>query len=192
MADAERSLRANRSSTAQPSVGPRAILATLAVAFAANVGMALSYAGRLDTAYQQLSGLVETAPDAALPRHHLARVHIYRNEPEQALRLLEGFSARAPGSLSNLGRAYALAGRTDAAHAEIARLAKLGTQDFGVGYDLALIHAALGEREPALAALEAALDDYSQMIGFLNVDPGLDGLRDEPRFRAVVERLGLG
>jgi len=93
--------------------------------------------------------------------------------------------------LSNLGRAYALAGRTDTARAEIARLTELGAQDFGVGYDIALIYAALGEREPALAALEAALEDHSQMIGFLNVDLGFDGLRDEPRFRAVVQRLGL-
>jgi tetratricopeptide (TPR) repeat protein len=167
------------------------LLEPMSLSFAANVGMVLSYAGRLDTAYQQLAGLVESAPDAALPRHHLARVHIYRNEPEQALRLLEGFSARAPGSFSNLGRASALAGRTDAARAEIARLTELGAQDFGVAYDIALIQAALGERELALTALETALDDHSQMIGFLNVDPGLDGLRDEPRFRAVVQRLGL-
>ena len=114
-----------------------------------------------------------------------------RREPERALRLLEGFKARAPGSFSNLGRAYAIAGRIDEAHAEIAKLRALGTEGFGVGYDIALIHAALGECEPALAALEAALDDHSQMIGFLNVDPGFDGLRDEPRFLAVVQRLGL-
>ena len=39
IAGAERSLGANRSSTAQPSVGRRAILATLAVAVAANIGI---------------------------------------------------------------------------------------------------------------------------------------------------------
>ena len=39
IAGAARSLGANRSSTAQPSVGRRAILATLAVAVAANIGM---------------------------------------------------------------------------------------------------------------------------------------------------------
>jgi hypothetical protein len=30
------------------------------------------------------------------------------------------------------------------------------------------------------------------MAGFINVEPGFDGIRDEPRFRAVVERLGMG
>jgi len=167
------------------------LLEPLSLSFAANVGMVLGYAGRLDTAYTQLAGLVEAAPDSPLLRHHLARVHIFRREPERALQLLEGFTARAPGSFSNLGRAFAGASRVADAHAEISKLRQLGVQGFGVAYDIALIHAALGERESALAALEAALDDHSQMIGFLNVDPGLDGLRDEPRFRAVIEQAGL-
>ena len=168
------------------------LLEPLSLSFAANVGMVLGFAGRLDTAYTQLAGLIEAAPDSPLLRHHLARIHIFRREPERALRLLEGFTARAPGSFSNLGRAYAGADRVADAHAEIAKLRQLGAQGFGVAYDIALIHAALGERELALAALEAAVDDHSQMIGFLNVDPGLGGLRDEPRFRAVSRQLGLG
>jgi tetratricopeptide (TPR) repeat protein len=168
------------------------LLEPMSLSFAANVGMVLSFAGRLDTAYEQLASLVEAAPAAALPRHHLARVHIFRGEPERAVRLLEGFTARAPGSLSNLGRAYAAAGRFEEARAEIEGLGALGKQGFGVEYDIALILAALDEHEPALAALEAALIDHSQMIGFLNVDPGFGNLRTDPRFRAVVQRLGLG
>ena len=168
------------------------LLEPMSLTFAANVGMILSYDGRLDTALEQLTGLVEAAPESAVVRHHLARLHIFRGEPLQAIRLLEGFTARAPGSLANLGRAYALAGRTGDARAQLAQLQSLGTEGFGVGYDIALIHAALGEREPALAALEQSLTDHSQMVGFINVDPGFDALRDEPRFRAVAGQLGLG
>jgi tetratricopeptide (TPR) repeat protein len=167
------------------------LLEPMSLTFVANVGMVLGYAGRFDAALEQLAGLVEVAPESPVARHHLARLHIFRGEPLKAIRLLEGFTARAPGSFANLGRAYALAGRTDDARAQIAQLQGLGTEGFGVGYDIALIHAALGEREPALAALEQSLTDHSQMVGFINVDPGLDALRDEPRFRAVVERLGL-
>jgi DNA-binding winged helix-turn-helix (wHTH) protein/TolB-like protein/Flp pilus assembly protein TadD len=168
------------------------LLEPMSLTFAANVGMVLSFAGRLDAALDQLAGLVEAAPESPVARHHLARVYIFRGEPDEAIRLLEGFAARAPGGLANLGRAYALAGRTDDARAEIARLQGLGAQGFGVGYDIALIYATLGERESALAALESALTDHSQMVGFINVDPGLALLRDEPRFRAVVDQLGLG
>jgi DNA-binding winged helix-turn-helix (wHTH) protein/TolB-like protein/Flp pilus assembly protein TadD len=168
------------------------LLEPMSLTFAANVGMVLSYAGRFDAALEQLAGLVEAAPESPVARHHLARLHVFRGEPLEAIRLLEGFTARAPGSFANLGRAYALAGRTDDARAQIAQLQSLGAEGLGVGYDIALIHAALGEREPALAAIELSLTDHSQMVGFINVDPGFALLRDEPRFRAVIDKLGLG
>lgn len=167
------------------------LLEPMSLTFAANVGMVLSFAGRLDAAYEQLAGLVEAAPQSPVARHHLARLHIFRGEAAEAIRLLEGFQARAPGGPSNLGRAYALAGRTADALAEISKLEASGLEGFGVGYDIALIRAALGEQELALAALERALGDHSQMVGFINVDPGFDAIRDEPRFRTVVEHLRL-
>jgi Flp pilus assembly protein TadD len=159
---------------------------------AANLGMLLMFTRRYDLAHQQLTGLLSTAPESPLPRHHLARLQILRGEPEEAIRLVEGYKAPAPGSFSNLGRAYALAGRTADARRELDRLRSLGGQRYGVGFDAALIHAALGDRESALSALEAALSDHSQMILYLNVEPGFDAVRDDPRFRAVAARLGLG
>jgi DNA-binding winged helix-turn-helix (wHTH) protein/TolB-like protein/Flp pilus assembly protein TadD len=168
------------------------LLEPMSLTFAANVGMVLSFAGRLDASLEQLAGLVEAAPDSPVARHHLARLHVFRGEPAEAIRLLEGFAARAPGGLANLGRAYALAGRVNDARAQIAQLQALGAEGIGVGYDIALIQAALGEREAALAALEQALTDHSQMVGFINVDPGFNGIREESRFRAVVGQLGLG
>jgi TolB-like protein/DNA-binding winged helix-turn-helix (wHTH) protein/Flp pilus assembly protein TadD len=162
------------------------------VTFAANLGMLLMFSNKLDLAYEHLSGLFGTVPESPMPRHHLARLHILRGEPREAIGLLEGYDGRAPGSFSNLGRAYALAGRASEARNEIAGLNALGAQGFGVGFDAALIHAALGENDAALSALERGLGDVSQMLLFLNVEPGLDTLRDEPRFRAVIEQLGLG
>jgi TolB-like protein/DNA-binding winged helix-turn-helix (wHTH) protein/Flp pilus assembly protein TadD len=162
------------------------------VTFAANYGMLLMLSRRFDAAYELLTSLYATTQDFPLLRHHLARLHVLRGEPGEAIRLLEGFVARAPGSFSNLGRAYARAGRVDDARAEIGRLLALGKEGFGVGYDAALIHAALGERDAALTSLESGLTDYSQPILFMNVEPGFDALREEPRFRAVSARLGLG
>jgi DNA-binding winged helix-turn-helix (wHTH) protein/TolB-like protein/Flp pilus assembly protein TadD len=167
------------------------LLEPMSPTFAANTGLLLTYAGRLDAAQQQLQDLLGSMPDFPLARHHLARVHLLRKEPDAAIRLLEGFQPRAAAGLPNLGRAYALAGRTDDARAEIAQLQALGAQGIGVGFYIAMILATLGEREPALAALEAGLADHSQQMGWINVEPVFDPLREDPRFRAVVERLGL-
>jgi DNA-binding winged helix-turn-helix (wHTH) protein/TolB-like protein/Flp pilus assembly protein TadD len=167
------------------------LLEPLSPTFAANVGLVLSYSGRLDAAYQQLSDLFDASPEFPLARHHLARVHIFRNEPDAAIRLLEGYAPRSPGGLPNLGRAYALAGRTDDARAEIAKLQALGAAGIGVGYYVAQILATLGEYEPALDALESGMSDHSQQMGWLRLEPAFAIMRDEPRFKALVERLGL-
>jgi hypothetical protein len=55
-------------------------------------------------------------------------------------------------------------GNASGARAELARLDTPGEQGHGVGYDLALIHLALGEHD---AALERAAADHSQMMGYL-------------------------
>jgi DNA-binding winged helix-turn-helix (wHTH) protein/TolB-like protein/Flp pilus assembly protein TadD len=167
-------------------------LEPMSVAFAANVGLIRYFMRDYDAALAQLAGLVEAAPQALLARNHLARVYCARGEAGKAVQLLEGHPGPVPGSFSNLGRAYALDGQVDAARREIARAEDLGKRGFGVGFDLAIVHAALGEREPALAALERGEHDMSQMIGFLNSEPGLDSIRNEPRFRAVSQRLRLG
>jgi len=163
------------------------------VPFAANVGMIQYHARKFDAAYERLAGIVEAAPQYPIARRFLARLQLVRGNVREALDLLKGHETEhAPGCFSDMGRALALDGQIDAAHREVARIEALGTQGFGVGYDLALIHTALGEREPALSALERGVGDGSQTIGLLNSEPGLDAIRNEPRFVAVSRQLGLG
>jgi len=167
-------------------------LEPMSLAFAANVGLIRYFMRDFDAALAQLEGLVEAAPQALLARNHLGRVYSAMGKAGKAVRVLEGHPGPMAGSFSNLGRAFALNGQVDAARREIVRVEDLGKRGFGVGFDLAIVHAALGERELALAALERGEGDVSQMIGFLNSEPGLDAIREDPRFRAVSQRLGLG
>ena len=50
---------------------------------------------------------------------------------------------------------------------------------------------ALSDRERALAHIEAAIPDRETDLLFLGADAIYDPLRQEPRFRAVLRRLGL-
>jgi DNA-binding winged helix-turn-helix (wHTH) protein/TolB-like protein/Flp pilus assembly protein TadD len=161
------------------------------VPFMALSGFIRYHARELEAARRQLSAIVDSAPGAVLPRQFLARVLLAQGDAPGAVRLLEGRNDPAPGSYSTLGRAYAMTGNTAAARAELARVEAEGRKGFGVGYDLALLHLALGEKEQAFAALERGIDDCSQMQGYINVDPALDSIRDAPRVRAVARRIGL-
>lgn len=59
------------------------------------------------------------------------------------------------------------------------------------GTALATVHAALREAEPALDALERAYRDRDARLVFLKDDPLLADLRGEPRFIALIRKLGI-
>jgi tetratricopeptide (TPR) repeat protein len=48
-----------------------------------------------------------------------------------------------------------------------------------------------GDKDGALAALELAVEERAFLVPFLNADPTVDSIRDEPRFRAAMGRIGL-
>ncbi len=59
----------------------------------------------------------------------------------------------------------------------------------GWDYQVAMAHAYRGETDAAIAALEAAYEKHDAgTIAILN-DPFMDNIRQEPRFRAVLEKL---
>jgi hypothetical protein len=59
-------------------------------------------------------------------------------------------------------------------------------------WGLAVLHASLGDAEDAFKWLETAIDEKSPGLLLLRVHPRLDPIRNDPRYRPFVERLGLG
>jgi DNA-binding winged helix-turn-helix (wHTH) protein/TolB-like protein/Tfp pilus assembly protein PilF len=165
----------------EPAVAPFMVLG----------GFIRYHARQFEAASKVLSRIVESAPGAVLPRQFLARTLVAQGDALGAIKLLEGRNHPAPGSYSTLGRAYAMTGNVAGARAEMARVEAEGAKRFGVGFDLALLHLALDERELAYAALERAIDDGSQMLGYIMMDAALDPIRNEPRVIAVARRIGV-
>lgn len=109
--------------------------------------------------------------------------------PAQALRSLE--RARGiednPFVLEVLGGAHAIAGDGEAARQVLAELERRASREYVCRYEVATIHALLGDEESAVACLRQALADRSDCIPWLPLDPQLDSLRASPRFAALVE-----
>ena len=88
-----------------------------------------------------------------------------------------------------LGATYAKAGERTKAQAILKRLhASKGYVSPG---ELAVLYAALSEREQAFASLEQAYAAHDLQLQFLGVDPPFDSLRSDPRFQDLVRRVGL-
>ncbi|HVF46363.1 MAG TPA: tetratricopeptide repeat protein, partial [Pyrinomonadaceae bacterium] len=58
-------------------------------------------------------------------------------------------------------------------------------------YQDAARFASIGENQQALDALEDALTEREGFMAFTNVDPRFDPLRGEPRFRALLKKIGF-
>ena len=56
---------------------------------------------------------------------------------------------------------------------------------------LANLHIGLGQVDEAFAALAQAETEHSYYVGFWKVDPDLDPLRSDPRFTALLKKVGL-
>ena len=49
----------------------------------------------------------------------------------------------------------------------------------------------LGEKTKALDALEQCYQDIDPVCWYMNVDPRYDSLREEPRFQALLRKIGF-
>jgi tetratricopeptide (TPR) repeat protein len=85
--------------------------------------------------------------------------------------------------------AYAHAGQAKKARELLAAYSV--RPETAVWYYLSLAHMALGEQSEALRDLERDYDRRSAEILFIAVDPMLDNLRTDPRFRALLARMKL-
>lgn len=96
-----------------------------------------------------------------------------------------------PSALAAAGHASAVAGNDERARTLLAELeAMSGRRYVGPG-QRALILLGLGEHDRALALLATAVEQRSEPAARLGIDPRFDPLRDDERFTALVERVGL-
>jgi tetratricopeptide (TPR) repeat protein len=59
-------------------------------------------------------------------------------------------------------------------------------------YEVALVATMKGDRSLALEWLEKSYQHRDYWLLFINVDPEFDEIRSDPRFQAIVHRLGVG
>ena len=94
-------------------------------------------------------------------------------------------------ALARKGYLYAKMGRRAAAEQVKSTLIQLSNERFVPPYHFALIHAGWRDRETALDWLEKAYEVRDVRLVFLPPDPIWDFLRDEPRFRKLLQRCGF-
>ncbi len=160
----------------------------------AGLGVTLYFARQYDAAVRQLLKTLELDERYAPAYAFLGWTYSETRLDSEAIAASDTALALmdAPWILASVGLAYARAGRTNDAQHALTTLLERTAHQYVSPYDLAVMNAALGERERALALLEAAYSERSVMLvwGVLQ-DPRLDSLRHEAAFVDLLRRVGL-
>jgi tetratricopeptide (TPR) repeat protein len=114
--------------------------------------------------------------------------------PEEALRMLERWSALHPDSLSRLaelGWAYGQAGQGEKARAIISRFQALSKSGFVSPILFAKVAAGLDDRDLAFEKLQEAYELHDGQLPFIGDDIEYEPIRDDPRFRELLRKMKL-
>jgi pentatricopeptide repeat protein len=160
-----------------------------------DIGDTLFHAHRYEEAIQEERSTLAVIPDNPSANWFLGFALVANGRAEEAVTVLErarSLSGGSPGVTGVLIRAYAHAGR----RADALRLLEELKERERRGYipAAAFVNAYLGldDREQAFVWLEKAYQEHSNILQLLKVHPFFDPVRDDPRFKDLLRRVGLG
>ena len=165
----------------------------LSVRVNVDLGMAFLAAGRYEDAVAQEGRTLELAPAATTPRwiRGMAFEQLGRfDEAIVEMKAVLDAEPDDPAVKGSLGHVYAISGRQPEARALLSELTTT-PEAHDVAFFAALICAGLKETDAALTWLERAVEERSGSVRYLKIDPRLVGLRDQPRYRELMKRVGL-
>jgi TolB-like protein/Flp pilus assembly protein TadD len=133
-------------------------------------------------------------PEAWVGHLQLGQAQAELGQHEEAALSVERAERYSGGNSKAIAFGAVLAarrGRLAQAETALARLHVRERDQYVPPYAAAIVHAALGAKDDAFAALERAYAVRDVHLAFLPVDCRWDGLRADPRFRSLLERCGF-
>jgi Flp pilus assembly protein TadD len=166
------------------------------LSFSAQMNLAVAYrtAARYDHAIAEFSRALEMSGRHPRARSQMGVTLVLMGRHDEAIRELGAVVGPIHGNprfKAYLGYAYAAAGRTADARRVLNQLVSRARDQYVSSFGIALIHDALGEKEPALAALERACQDRAVEFALMFQYPPFKTIASHPRYGAVMRQVGL-
>jgi Flp pilus assembly protein TadD len=160
----------------------------------ANVGWTCYLAGRQDRAIDTLESVVERFPDNPMVLLCLGLAYAEVGRFSDAARRLAAASRErggVPWAAESLGMVHARMGNRELAtrllETSLARMQRAYVPSSAI----ACIHLGLGDDEALFEWLERCVEERDVLLPWLGVMPAFDGVRPDPRFQAVLAKIGL-
>src|SRR2546428_317240 len=151
----------------------------------------LYHARRYDDAIVQIKKTLELDPTSMLARHLLGCCLLWKGDTAGAIAEFQRSKIVVTGAWYQglLGYAYAISGDRPKAEQILGELEQMAKRQYVSTTAFAMIYLGLGEKEKALDWLDKAYENQENACWLLKVDPIYDGIRNEPRIQALVQKV---
>ncbi len=159
-----------------------------------NVAQALFFAGDYDGAIEQSHRAIDLNPNAGPVYNWIRRAYEMKGDEQGAfamyLKMAKAYEI-SEDEIAGMKTAFAAGGLKGHWKKSLGRLLEREKSGYVTQYNVALLYARLGEKEQALERLQRAVEDRDHFVITLKVEPLWDSYRTDPRFVALVRRVGL-
>jgi serine/threonine protein kinase/tetratricopeptide (TPR) repeat protein len=153
------------------------------------VANVLFMAGKYDETIEQCRRALEL-DSGAISAHTVLRWAFEKkglhNEALAAFEQERVFAGETPTTQAKRAQVLASVGRKDEARAILQEILARRSEQWVSAYEIAIIYCAIGELDNAFRWLTQAEREHAVGFTFVRVDPRLEALRSDPRFRELV------
>ena len=138
--------------------------------------------------------IIELDPTFPAAHEYLALAYLRLGRNAEAVTEMEKAAAvgnRAGIYLGDLGYVYANVGRRADAIQIIKELEQKYARKEAIGLNIAAVYAGLGDKDKSFEWLEKDFQNRNGRLGELRWEDQFVSLRDDPRFKDLIKRMGL-
>jgi TolB-like protein/Tfp pilus assembly protein PilF len=165
----------------------------LSAVIGSDTASALAYAGRFDEAIDQARRTLELEPGFPYARAMLGYALDGKGQSAEAISEYEKSLSLSDDGYTRavLIRALVRAGKRSEAVRQMEALRASASKSYVPNFCFAIAHAALGDKESAIALLEKDVEERSSYVVTIAIELAFTELRDGPRFKAMLKRMNL-
>jgi serine/threonine-protein kinase len=160
-----------------------------------NEALHFYFARDYETAQRKIDHTLELEPHFWVAQLSRARIYVQQGKLDEAILDLKKAKDLCIGSmqpLATLGYVFAVNGQRQKALAVLEEMQSVARQRYVPPYNFALLYHGLLDEEQVFVWLEDAYEARDVLLAaFINNEPAWDGLREDTRFRSLLQRMNL-
>jgi tetratricopeptide (TPR) repeat protein len=163
----------------------------LSLVISRNLGSFFYLARQYDKAIGALQRTMDMDPNFSGVHVNLGMAYLQKSMYEEALAEFQKEKKQTGMGITGIGITYAKMGRREEAQQVLDDLIKRSKEEYVSPAGMARFYFALGENDQGFKWLDKAYEDLDSRLWNIKVNPAYDSVRSDPRFKAILEKMGL-